>query len=253
MHYWSKKASMVVKSFAALKSRHLKPTKNTLINGILRQNKNSKGFLKSLQALGKPRSLSELLLRRIGLLKTMMMSLKLSLLFQRRSFLGKHWNLSKVTVVDTVIYLGSANPKADPMLKAESLGKTISVKQILEGSYILSPEAPKPKPSKPSPYSIFSDDPNSEYIVDLEDLYHLEKDVEKWRLEQGWLTVTLAGIKEAVDGYRKTHGNKNPSGRTKGFVEHGPFAGEVGWVSVCSWFVSSPFIHQEKCPPRRFF
>lgn len=99
------------------------------------------------------------------------------------------WNPAKgryegLTVIDTVVYVGSKDPDINSRSRAEALRKAISVSEILEESYVLGPAAPPKQESKssgsaPLPWL----DPNVEYYSTTEEVYQLESEISRLRRE----------------------------------------------------------------------
>jgi hypothetical protein len=105
----------------------------------------------------------------------------------------KWWNESKqryegLTVIDTVIYIGSPDPEIDKSLREIALKEAVSIKQILDDTLVLSdaePEIPSPYiptfGGGPAPKNPFADDPNIEYYSSYDDVFALEAEVSRLR------------------------------------------------------------------------
>lgn len=110
----------------------------------------------------------------------------------------KWWNEDKqrfegLTVIDSTIYIGSHDPKEDGYIKDAALRTSVTVKDILEDLIVLSPSALRQSPGPGSGglgggYDLFDDDPNIEYVVDLEELYRLEKGISELRRDH-WILL----------------------------------------------------------------
>jgi len=109
--------------------------------------------------------------------------------------LRKWWNDLKerfegVTIIDTVIYLSDDDPDIEERNRGRALVNTVSVKQVLEGSFIGSDDyfkdLEKTPSSKRKAYkakSLFDDDPDVDEYTSLEELYALEEEVSILRRE----------------------------------------------------------------------
>lgn len=100
----------------------------------------------------------------------------------------KWWNELKgrwegLTVIDTVIYLGSTDKEQDALERDRALRHSISVKDILEDSYVLGPKAPPAKPASGKTSgedtNPFADEPNVEYYSKIEEIYHLNSEISR--------------------------------------------------------------------------
>ncbi|WP_309383978.1 DEAD/DEAH box helicase [Cerasicoccus frondis] len=124
----------------------------------------------------------------------------------------KWWNEAKqrfegLTVIDTAIYIGDEDKEEDEKLRRAALRRAVSVKQILEDSFVAGPAAPpqiKRSRGGRSSESIFDDDLNIEYYAEVEDVYLLEEEVFKLRREH--LEEILPEIKAKINAEEKRTG-----------------------------------------------
>ncbi len=150
------------------------------------------------------------------------------------------WNETKnrsegVTFVDTIIYIGSDDPKVDKLFEKRAKVAAVSLKEILEDTYVLNPGHPLRKPSPAgatmSGPRLFINDPNVKYYATQKDVFRLENEIEKIR--RG-LILTIDDIVETIDAYRETHNGKNP-GQYSGEITEGLLADQVNsWNSLNS-------------------
>ena len=102
----------------------------------------------------------------------------------------KWWNELKarnegMTIIDTVIYVGSRDKDENEKARNEALCNAVSVKSILNDSYILQEAPDDDEFGTPNPTGgggggtplLFLDDPDVEEYTTLEDLYELEEEV----------------------------------------------------------------------------
>ena len=114
----------------------------------------------------------------------------------------KWWNDKKgrfegLTVIDTVIYIGSPDKDENTVNRDTALYYSVSVKEILEESYVLGPEAPhsplklKLGGENVGGYGIeeLIDDPHIEYYSKIEDLYSIEAEIGHLRKEH-WIDLS---------------------------------------------------------------
>lgn len=115
----------------------------------------------------------------------------------------KWWNEPKqrwegLTVIDSVIYIGSSDGDEDEENKENALRNSISVKDVLEEAVLVGPDFDDIHKvirdggggggygAGPDP---FDDDPNIQYITDLDEIYALDSKVSKIRREH-WIAFT---------------------------------------------------------------
>lgn len=106
----------------------------------------------------------------------------------------KWWNKLKerfegLTVIDTVIYIGDEDPDTDEVTRKDALRSSISVKDVLEDSAIIGPDAidfDVPRTGVGgygTGPDIFDDNPDIEYVTNLEGIYQLDADILRLRKE----------------------------------------------------------------------
>jgi len=114
----------------------------------------------------------------------------------------KWWNDIKgrfegLTVIDTVIYIGSPDHTEDIGIRETVLCNAVTVQEILESSYVLSLDAPSKNmsPTRSKDYydsygtDTLTSDPNIEYYSKIEELYKLETEVSHLRKEH-WFDLS---------------------------------------------------------------
>jgi len=88
----------------------------------------------------------------------------------RRWFNRLKHRFEGMTIIDTAMYFGSKDKEENKLLRDKALTKGIYTKDILGGSYILGPEAPKGKSKGGGGSNIFVDDPNVEYYAEIDEI-----------------------------------------------------------------------------------
>jgi superfamily II DNA or RNA helicase len=146
--------------------------------------------------------------------------------------LRKWWNELKdryegLTIIDTVMYFGDEDKDIQEKNRDRALMNTISVKQVLEGSYIASDDyfdefdkTPKAGGrSSGGGGSLFDDDPDVEEYTSLEDLYELEEQISRLRKEH-WVDLTDAMYKNLIDSYARTQVGSTTIVKMDGAPDH---------------------------------
>ncbi len=149
------------------------------------------------------------------------------------------WNDAKdrhegLTFVDTIIYIGDDNPKADKVARNRALRAAVMVKDLLGGDFVLNPgegiKQPSPSIDIPPQPPLFEGDPNIQYFTTAEELFQLDNEIEK--LRQG-LILTMDDIIEAIEAYREINEGDTPT-QTSGDIREGDLAGLITWSGVNS-------------------
>lgn len=164
------------------------------------------------------------------------------------------WNEKKarfegLTIMDTVIYMGSDDPEEDAKLRRNALGWSVSVKQILGADYVFGPGAPSSDNNfdidANTTTHVFEDDPNVEEYTTFDELYEIESEAaEAERIlsligegDGNKRRLTFQGIIEAIDGYREINDKNpnaypaNPEDTETNVVGHGDL-GDVNWYII---------------------
>ena len=115
----------------------------------------------------------------------------------------KWWNDIKgrfegLTIIDTVIYIGSPEKDVNEYYRETALCNAVTVKEILEESYVLGPEALKSDAPRKDGNGIgggygidgiLDDAPNIEYYSKIEDMHVIEAETAHLRKEH-WVDIT---------------------------------------------------------------
>jgi len=106
------------------------------------------------------------------------------------------WNEAKfryegLTIIDTVVYIGSKDTKENDRLRATALRKAVSVQEILEESYVLAPGIEVIITTGDGIKRPFDFDPDVEYYTEHEDVYRLDAEISRLRRED---TVPISEI-----------------------------------------------------------
>lgn len=145
------------------------------------------------------------------------------------------WNEAKgryegLTFVDTIIYIGSDDPKFDKILENRAKRAAVSLKQIIGDEFLLNEGKPlsKPSPSGPPEPEIFIDNPDITYYTKVEELYELDNEIEKLRRD---FVLTMEDVIETIDMYRELNDGANPF-KSAGMIDVGPLEGLMTWMTL---------------------
>ncbi len=152
------------------------------------------------------------------------------------------WNEAKqryegLTVIDTAIYIGSPDEKENEQLKNNALRYSVSVKDVLEESAVFADDEESWFPKGRGGYGsgrrgyghyVFADNPNIEYITDLEEIYALEQAIDK--ICEGFV-LRMSDVIKTIDAYREANNDKNPA-KKSGEITEGPLAGQSNWRAL---------------------
>lgn len=99
-----------------------------------------------------------------------------------------------LTVIDTVTYVGSRNPKKEDLFRESAIARALTVRKIFNETYVLGPAAPLIKNEDTGGSigggKIFIDDKNVEEYATLEDTFTFAKEQIELGKEKDWVDIT---------------------------------------------------------------